>query len=429
MTPPPPDDRDDPRRRSAGAARRRQGTARPVRRGPRVRRRAAGAGAYRSAAERRLSAFRRRTALAVAVTGLALLLWGIPEGEGQSPADTAAAAPAQVESVIADDTIPSDTADHDVSQAVGEATGTLRELVRGAYRVLPKLGVAAALLLFVALLVRGIRVVMRRAAHGWQRAQAVSALAAVILWLLALGAALAIIAGDARALLGSVGLVGLALSWALQAPIESFSGWLLNSFRGYYRVGDRIAVGDVFGDVYAIDVLTTTVWEAGGEHKPVQGAQPTGALITFPNSEVLRANIINYTRDFPFVWDEITIGVTNDSDLTLALDAIGAVARTTVGDAMRAPAETYAEILRRARIAFEIATEPQLYVSPTDAWMNITVRYLVPARERRIWASRLHLAIGARLAEPPYRDRVRPSYPRVQISMLGSDTVGEPASE
>ena len=380
-------------------------------------------GAYRSAAERRLSAFRRRTALAVAVTGLALLLWGIPEGEGQT---TEQAAP--VETVLVDqavdtnaqaaDSLAADSA-QDVSVAVDQATGTLRELGRGAYRLLPKLGIAALLLVFVAVLNRALRPLFRRAARGWERAQAIGALASVILWLLAVGAALAIIAGDARALLGSVGLVGLALSWALQAPIESFSGWLLNSFRGYYRVGDRIAVGEVFGDVYAIDVLTTTVWEAGGEHKAVQGAQPTGALITFPNSEVLRANIVNYTRDFEFVWDEVVIGVSNDSDIPLALDAIGSVARDIVGDAMRQPAERYADLLRRSHLAYEIATEPQLYASPTDSWMNITVRYLVPARERRAWASRLHLAIGARLAESPYREKIRTSYPRMEIAMLG----------
>jgi small-conductance mechanosensitive channel len=382
-------------------------------------------GAYRSAAERRLTAFRHRTGLAVAVTGLALLLWGIPEGEGQT---TEQATP--VETVLVDqpvdtgtqaaDSLAADSA-QDVSVAVGQATGTLRELGRGAYRLLPKLGIAALLLLLVAVLNRALRPVFRRAARGWERAQAIGALSSVILWLLAIGAALAIIAGDARALLGSVGLVGLALSWALQAPIESFSGWLLNSFRGYYRVGDRIAVGEVFGDVYAIDVLTTTVWEAGGEHKAVQGAQPTGALITFPNSEVLRANIVNYTRDFEFVWDEIVIGVSNDSDIPLALDAIGSVARATVGDAMRQPAEHYADLLRRSHLAHEIATEPQLYVAPTDAWMNITVRYLVPARERRAWASRLHLAIGARLAEAPYGEKIRTSYPRMEIAMLGGD--------
>jgi hypothetical protein len=104
-------------------------------------------------------------------------------------------------------------------------------------------------------------------------------------WLLGTGIAVSVLAGDIRAMLGSVGLVGLALSWALQTPIESFTGWLLNSFQGYYRVGDRVQVGDVFGDVYAIDFLSTTLWELGSAERPgaVHADQPTGRLITFPN--------------------------------------------------------------------------------------------------------------------------------------------------
>jgi small-conductance mechanosensitive channel len=167
------------------------------------------------------------------------------------------------------------------------------------------------------------------------------------------------------------------------------------------------------------------VWEAGGEGKAVQGAQPTGALITFANSEVLRANVINYTRDFAFVWDEITVGVSNESDLALAFEAMESVARSTIGAAMKEPAETYAELLRRPRLDYDIGTEPQLYAQPTDAWMNVTIRYLVPARERRAWASRLHLAIGARLAEPPYRDRVFPSYPRMELAVLNGEAGAE----
>ncbi|HUF30841.1 MAG TPA: mechanosensitive ion channel domain-containing protein [Gemmatimonadaceae bacterium] len=364
-----------------------------------------------------MSRFRQSTLLAVAVTGLALLLWGADTGQGQTPADTSAAA----ETTFVADTVSPDSAEH-VAAAVDEATSTLRELGRGAYRLAPKIGIAIALLIAAAFVTRAVRMLLRRASRSWQRAQAVAALVSVVLWLLAVGAALAILAGDARALLGSVGLVGLALSWALQAPIESFTGWLLNSFRSYYRVGDRIAVGDVFGDVYSIDVLTTTVWEAGGEHKAVQGAQPTGALITFPNSEVLRANIINYTRDFPYVWDEIVVGISNESDLPLAMEVVRDVAENTVGREMAVPAAAYAELLRHARLAHEVSDGPQLYVSPTDAWMNITVRYLVPARQRRKAASDLHQAIAERLAEQPYRDRIKPSYPRLDVAVLEPST-------
>lgn len=306
----------------------------------------------------------------------------------------------------------------EAGRSVEEVTGTLRELWLGFYALLPKLAIALVLVLVAGGLARLVKAGVRRAFASWERASAVSALAAVGIWLLALGTALSVLAGDARAFVGSVGLFGLALSWALQAPIESFTGWLVNSFRAYYRVGDRIAVGEVFGDVYRMDFLTTTVWEAGGPDKPVQAAQPTGALITFPNSEVLRANIINYTRDFPYVWDELTIAIANESNLTYAMDTLRAVAHRVVGAAMEPSAREYARLLQRERLAYEVDVQPEVYASISDSWTALTVRYLVPARERRKWSSRLLVEIGAELSRGDNARRVPSGYPRVQTQPL-----------
>jgi small-conductance mechanosensitive channel len=174
----------------------------------------------------------------------------------------------------------------------------------------------------------------------------------------------------------------------------------------------------VFGDVYAIDVLTTTVWEAGGPDKAVSAAQPTGALITFPNSEVLRSNLINYTRDFPFVWDEVTVGVANESDLTYACRVFRETAARVVGPAMAAPAESYRTLLRVKELDYDVAVEPQVYVSPRDAWTDLIVRYLVPARERRIWSTRLTLALLEDSAAPEHGTRIIAAYPRQRIELL-----------
>jgi small-conductance mechanosensitive channel len=306
----------------------------------------------------------------------------------------------------------------DPGRAVEEATGTLRDLWLTFQNLLPKIAIALALLAVAAVLSRVIRAVLRRLLRSYSRAEALSALAGIGVWFVAVAVALSVLAGDVRTLLGSIGLVGLALSWALQTPIESFTGWLLNSFRQYYRVGDRIAVGDVFGDVYAIDFLTTTVWEAGGPDKPVRGEQPTGALITFPNAEILRANLTNFTRDFPFVWDEVRVGVSNDSDMRLAMDIMTTVAGTTVGDVMAGPAERYVALLRSEGLEYDISITPQVFAAPTDAWMDLTVRYLVPARERRRWSTALHLAIGEAFAAPENRARIHTGYPRTQVQML-----------
>jgi len=373
-----------------------------------------GTAAYRSSAEGRLRRFRQGSVVAVAVTALILLLLGDP-----APAETAVPGAAGTAALV-QDTVPpaTDTAPPDPAEAAREATGTLRDLVIDFYAALPALAIALGLLILAAILARLVGLALRVALASWERAQATAALVSIFIWLVAIGAALSVLTGDARALVGSVGLFGLALSWALQAPIESFSGWLLNSFRSYYRIGDRIAVGDVFGDVARIDFLTTTVFEAGGPDKRVQAAQSTGALVTFPNLEVLRSNIVNYTRDFPYVWDELTIGVANESDLALAVQVLERTADQLLGDEMVRAAEEYGRLLERSRLAWDVATRPQVFVSTAESWTDLTIRYLVPARQMRLWSSRLLVAVTTALTEPDVARQVFQAYPRRQAEAL-----------
>jgi small-conductance mechanosensitive channel len=377
------------------------------------------------------------------VTAWLLMLLGAPatgEESGESGGATAAAAapaaPAQEPLPAADtvadatlrqdtSTLPpsdsllvSDTADVDLERSTAEAASTIRQLWRSFAALVPKILIALGLIGLAALLTSVVRPLLRRMLGSWARADATAALTGVVIWILAISVGLSVIVGDPRTLLGSAGLIGLGLSWALQQPIESFTAWLLNSFRGYYRVGDRIAVGEVFGDVYRIDFLTTTVWEAGGPDKPVQGAQPTGALVTFPNSEVLRANVINYTRDFPYVWDEVDVGLTNESDLTYARGVLLDVAARVVGEAMKRPIALYRGMLERASLDFDIADEPQVFFSAERSWTNATIRYLVEARRRRGAASDLLLALSRELARDEHRGRMTMAYPTARVSLV-----------
>jgi small conductance mechanosensitive channel len=367
----------------------------------------------RAGAQARLRRFRQGSLLAVGATALLLLFIG-----EASPAETPLSAPVTTApaQVAPDSPAPVlDTVPRDPAEAAREATGTLRDLALDLYAALPVIAIALGILLVAAVLARLVGLGLRAALASWERAQAFAALVSIFIWLMAIGAALSVLAGDPRVLVGSVGLFGLALSWALQAPIESFTGWLLNSFRSYYRIGDRIAVGDVFGDVVRIDFLTTTVFEAGGPDKPVQAAQSTGALVTFPNLEVLRSNIVNFTRDFPYVWDELTITIGNGSDLALAVKVLADAAADVMGETMDGAADEYAALLERARLAGDMASRPQVFASSRDFGVDLTIRYLVPAREMRRWASRLLLAVNRALAEPDVARHVFQAVPTMQI--------------
>lgn len=357
-------------------------------------------------AQRSLRQFRQASIVAVAVTGFLLLIIG----GGESTVAQAVQ-------------LPTDGA----AQAAEEATGTIRGLLYGFLDNLPKYVIAAAVLVFAGLLVRVVRTVLRRVLRSWERSTAVTALSGVIIWLMAIGIATSILVGDIRALVGSLGLVGLALSWALQTPIESFTGWLLNSFHRYYRVGDRIAVGEVFGDVYRIDVLSTTVWEYGSSATTatnIHAEQPTGRLITFPNHEILTGSVVNYTRDFPYLWDELTVSVATESDLAYATEVVLRVGREIVGEYMEAPARRYETLLRREGLEPAVSTEPQVFLAITDWGANISLRYLVEAREKRIWATRLAMRVTTELNKPEHRSRIKPVYPRHQVQII--DPEGSP---
>lgn len=396
-----------------------------------LRRRTGGAA---TAARKRLQRYRRVTILAIGITALLLLVFAPQEASlaqetitgAASPAAQTTADPAEEPLQAPDQAPPPREAADVVDAAVDEARTSTRRVWTGFIGFLPKLLVAIAVLVIAWLITRLLRVLLRRVSRSWERGAAIRALIAIGVWLLAAGVAISVLVGDMRALVGSLGLIGLALSWALQTPIESFTGWLLNSFRGYYRVGDRIAVGEIHGEVYRVDFLNTTLWEIGSPGREggyVKAEQPTGRLITFPNSEVLAGSIINFTRDFPWVWDEYEHTIANESDLRYAIDVVHRIADEVLAENMRGAAHEYERILQQARLERSVTPHPEVFVTTNDWGTLLIVRYLVDARQRRLWKSRLITALTVELAREEHRGRIIPVYPRQQIQIISPEGV------
>lgn len=421
-----------PQNRSSALRRRRP----PRRRRPGARRKP---GDPLSGARGRLRRFRQATLLAVALTSLLLMIiapWetGLVDGAEEGMVVTAAPLPGDsAETAPGEKPAAQESGNTEMEGPLGqaaaeEAARTVQVLWEGFYGNLPKFVVVLGVLAVAWFLVCIIRPLLRRTLRRWERANALIALFGIAVWLLAAGISLSVLAGDIRALVGSLGLIGLALSWALQTPIESFTGWILNSFQGYYRVGDRVAVGEVFGDVYQIDFLTTTVWEIGspGRGGFVQAEQPTGRLITFPNNEVLAGTVVNLTRDFPYVWDELTVPLANESDLGYGMQVLTGVAGELLGVQMVEPARRYGEILRRAGLETGVPGDPQVFLAMNDSWTDLVIRYLVHARERRKWKSELTMRVMDELKKPEHQGRLISVYPRRQLQFIGPDGKAEP---
>jgi small-conductance mechanosensitive channel len=181
----------------------------------------------------------------------------------------------------------------------------------------------------------------------------------------------------------------------LQDILKNFVGGILIIVSGYYRVGDRISIDDKFGDVMDIGIMNTILMEIKGW---VGGDQPSGRLIVVPNGVVLSNSFYNYTRDHSFVWDEISIPLTYDSDWRRAKEIVLSILKKET-EALTKQAEVEIDQIGEGYYLPKKVVEPSVYISFTDNWITLDARYVTDARTRRILRSRLSELILSAIEE------------------------------
>ncbi|MFH0815886.1 MAG: mechanosensitive ion channel domain-containing protein, partial [Methanobacteriota archaeon] len=179
----------------------------------------------------------------------------------------------------------------------------------------------------------------------------------------------------------AIGVIGAGIAIALQDFFKNFAGGMLIFASGLYKVGDRVEIGSRVGDVIDIGVFYTTLMEARGW---VSGDQVTGRLTTVPNGVVLATPVNNYTKDHNFIWDEITIPVTYDSDWKGAHDKFLAILQRETAECVKAATEGLSRIKDNYYVDQVRNLEPAIYMTLTDNWIALDLRYVVETRQRRV---------------------------------------------
>lgn len=168
----------------------------------------------------------------------------------------------------------------------------------------------------------------------------------------------------------SFGLISLVVGFALQAPISSFIAWVYLIFRRSYLVGDRIQIKGFRGDVIEISYLDTSILECSGDY--LGNDIKSGRVIRFPNSLILREEIINYSGpQIPFIWNETPIQVGYTSDLKFVEDCLLAAAA-------RDFRERYQQLATSGREQWK----PAVYFRVNSfAWMEAVISYPVEPKD------------------------------------------------
>ena len=175
------------------------------------------------------------------------------------------------------------------------------------------------------------------------------------------------------------GVAGAGIAFALQEVIASVAGWVAVSIGSFYKPGDRVQLGGIKGDVIDVSILRTTLMEVG---EWVAADLYTGRIVRIANSFVFKAPVFNYSGDFHFLWDEITLPVKYGSDWRMARTMLRNVVNEVLVDYGAQVKDSWLKMVRQYRVE-EADVEPMITLRATDNWIEFTVRYVVDYRKRR----------------------------------------------
>ena len=189
-----------------------------------------------------------------------------------------------------------------------------------------------------------------------------------------------------------LGLLTAGLAIALKDPLTNMAGWLFILTRKPFVLGDRVQVGDHAGDVIDLRLFQFTLLEIGNW---VDADQSTGRIIHIPNGSVFLKTQANYSAGFKFIWNEMPVLVTFESNWEKAKEELLKIVTEHTKELSEDAEKKIRDASKKYMIFYQYLT-PIVYTSVKESGVLLTMRYICDARKRRgtehaIWEEVLHL--------------------------------------
>ncbi len=176
-----------------------------------------------------------------------------------------------------------------------------------------------------------------------------------------------------------LGLLSAGLAIALQTPLGNLAGWAFIRWRHPLKVGDRIQIGNDRGDVIDQRIFMFSLMEIGNW---VDADQSTGRIIHIPNGKIFTEVLANYSQGFHYIWNEIPVLVTFESDWRKAKQLLDEIAQKHGASLSDSAARKLREAAKKFMIFYTKLT-PKVYTTVKDCGVMLTIRYLCDPRKRR----------------------------------------------
>jgi small-conductance mechanosensitive channel len=191
-------------------------------------------------------------------------------------------------------------------------------------------------------------------------------------------------ADDATRMASVAGIITAGVAVALQRMILSVAGYFVILRGKAFTVGDRITIGGVRGDVVSLGFMQTMVMEMGeppnvrpGDPETWVGArQYTGRIVRITNDKIFDTPVYNYTREFPFMWEEMQFPLAYEADYHRAEQILLDVATRHTADAVRDAGPAIARLRAHYFVPEQPKLDPQIYLRMTDNWLEVSLRFV-----------------------------------------------------
>jgi len=204
-------------------------------------------------------------------------------------------------------------------------------------------------------------------------------------------------------------IIGAGLVLALQEVILCIAGWALIFIKRPFEAGHRVELGGVKGDVIDVRLFETSLLEIGNW---VVDDQSTGRVVHIPNSAVFKGPVFNYNKGFEFIWNEVKIVVTFESDWSKARDVMLKLGEEESKELTERAGSRIRRMARQYMIYYEKFT-PIVYTKIEDNGIELSLRYLINVKSRRASTDRVS---GRVLEEFKKQKEISFAYPTYRIT-------------
>ncbi len=239
-----------------------------------------------------------------------------------------------------------------------------------------------ALILFILIcMVLGdalVRRLMEVASLGSRQAHTLRSILELSIQVLGVLLILLVVFGSPQQMPTILGLATAGITIVLQDFILAFFGWFILMGKNGIRVGDRVEINGVNGEVTEIGLINTMLLETGNL---ADKGLPTGRRISFLNSFAIRGQYFNFSTAGQWMWDEISV------PLPAGTDPRGMVAH--IQEAVQEETKEGADIAMKewkhaahSDNLSRFSTIPVVNLLPSATGFDVQVRYITRASAR-----------------------------------------------